>query len=138
MICHKRIIKPSLTIPKKRDVNEDHEWKMTCNFFRISFAMLGCLWRPNKSMEVLELFQIPWRYLFTLVQLHWLSLYILKLFKSRDMDHDIPNGFWISCLVSHLPWSALYPIMHQFFVLVVYPNPLVHAQGIGYIFCRLH
>jgi hypothetical protein len=34
----KRIIKPSPDMSNKRDVNEDRERKMACNFFIVSFA----------------------------------------------------------------------------------------------------
>ena len=69
----KRIIKPNLTTPNKRDVNKDHEGKMACAYFRISFAMLAMskdkgftflklttsLCRANKCQEVLVLCHIP-------------------------------------------------------------------------------
>lgn len=36
----KNIRKPGSAMPNKRDVNNDHEWKMACNSFRLSFAKL--------------------------------------------------------------------------------------------------
>ena len=61
----KRIIKPSPDMSNKRDVNEDRERKMACNFFRISFSMLAV--SKDKGFAFLKL-QFPYSKLKNLKQ----------------------------------------------------------------------